>query len=79
MYPLQMNGQGLGTKDAALRAYARMEYPHEDVLWLLAQARQAREVSAPRGSLVRRVTRGLRTAGERVVRRIVEKDTALPL
>ena len=74
MYPIVANGIGHGTKDAALRAYARMEYPHEDTLWVLSQVRRASRRRPARTSLRRRVLARLRDAAGRGTGGVAEKE-----
>lgn len=41
MYAFQLDGNVRLRTNAALREYARLEYPREDVRWLLATAKAA--------------------------------------
>jgi len=50
MYAIPMKVDLRLRTNADLRQYARMEYGHEDVSWILAEARRARQ-TAPRRPL----------------------------
>lgn len=60
MHAILYETRAVGTANADLRTYARMEYKTEDPLWLISQARSAARRKRSNGSLRRRLVARLR-------------------
>ena len=77
MYPIMANGLGRRTKDEGLWTYARIEYPHEDPLWLLAQARRESRRGPVPASFPRRLLARLRASTGRTLGSVADEERSV--